>query len=60
MIKISYDIAFLTAMDAANASMRKGGRREWDWEHDRATFARVFHRLWPCPMDVECELCENS
>lgn len=50
------DIPYAIAKDAANASMRSAGRTRWN-DDDRDVFTREYHRVFPCPDDVECELC---
>jgi len=49
-------LAYASATDRAHARMRAAGRRQWNQEDYSAAVAE-YHRLNPCPTDVECELC---
>jgi hypothetical protein len=58
-IKMTYELARAAALDAANAHMRKAGRKCWD-SSDSDIAAATFHKLWPCPLGVGCELCDKE
>lgn len=54
-IVLTREIAQAASWDAANRSMRAGGRKAWD-EEDADVAAREFNRLWPlCPHRIEPE-----
>jgi hypothetical protein len=55
-VKMTYALAVAAAQDAAITRMRKAGRTSWDAE-DFDTFVVTFHKLWPCPKGVECDIC---
>ena len=54
-IVLTRELAQAASRDAANRSMRVGGRKTWN-EEDADLAAREFNRLWPlCPHNIEPE-----
>jgi hypothetical protein len=58
VIEITYELARAASLDAAHSQMQRAGRTIWN-KDDYDLAAVVFHKLWPCPSDVKCELCED-
>ena len=60
MLKLpKHEIAYAAAEDAAERQRRAEGRRHWNQDDYDAAVAE-YHRLNPCPADVECELCRPA
>ena len=56
-IRMDRELAQRASWDAANNSMRAGGRKAWNREDSLAAL-REFERLWPdCPHGVEPQNC---
>ncbi len=54
--QMTYELAYACALDAGNANMRKHCRKRWnltDWN----VMAKLFHKLWPCPLGTDCPTC---
>jgi len=51
MIKLTRNLAWAAAMDAANARMRKSGRKAWDLDDYNSAVA-TFDRLWPLAAEL--------
>ena len=54
-----HDLAHAAATDVANGQMRAGQRQQWN-QDDYAAAVAEYHRLNPCPADVDCELCHRK
>jgi hypothetical protein len=56
---MTFELAHSAATDAANRQMRIAGRHAWNSD-DSDKAAATFHKLQPCPSDVDCEFCGAS
>ena len=54
-----HTLAYAAATDLANAQMRAAERQHWS-EKDYNAAVAEYHRLNPCPADVDCELCNTG
>ena len=55
----AHELAYVSGEDFANRKMRKDRRQHWSREDYNAAVAE-YHRLYPCPNDVKCELCKRE
>lgn len=51
-LTMTRDLAWAAAMDEANRSMRRGGRKAWSRE-DYNVAVDTFNRLWPLENDLQ-------
>lgn len=53
------ELAHAASTDAASERMRKEGRTTWN-QGDYDVLVKTYHRLRPCPDDIECGICHGT